>query len=404
MALIQAKNNMLDLLTISSSEASIMSGSWYQKLNQVSQQAVNTQVVDTFQQFYDRSIVDSIESSRRLLNYFDPVKMAATGNGNKCNAIRKIFSINKKYDEFLLDKQLLHSILNTQLNIVKNRIMSSGPQIIRKLQNNNFQDFPNFQIEINECTKTMSECSKLNHLFRRDRENSSFSTEEEEHIGALLRLNNNNIDLNVNNKPIEEQKEKINLKQQEFYKIDEEKLLNQYDIEYNNNRKEYFQDKIKSNEAIISDYKYEINLFRKNVNASEDRKKRILENCNSEERLAKFLNENLERRKKFDEKFAANLLASQQVDEDLVYYIKNLKEVNKSYHIIFLLDKSGSMCGQFDAVINSTQTVIKKRAALPITNDIVSIIKFNDMAVIEVQNVSVKDSITITNDVGGGKK
>jgi len=74
MALIQAKNNMLDLLTISSSEASIMSGSWYQKLNQVSQQAVNTQVVDTFQQFYDRSIamqyVKYFQSIRNMMNSY----------------------------------------------------------------------------------------------------------------------------------------------------------------------------------------------------------------------------------------------------------------------------------------------------------------------------------------------
>jgi len=128
----------------------------------------------------------------------------------------------------------------------------------------------------------------------------------------------------------------------------------------------------------------------------------ILEQFNDPKRLATFLNENLERRKKFDENFASTMLESQKTDQDLIYDIKNLKTINKNYHIIFLLDKSGSMYGQFDEVIKSTQTVIQKRASLPITSDTVSIIKFNDKAVAEVQNVSVKEPITIKNDVGGG--
>ena len=235
-----------------------------------------------------------------------------------------------------------------------------------------------------------------------DKDNSSFSAEEESILGSLLLLNNLKIDLSINDEPLADLTKKIAIKTAEFNQVAEKKLKNEFDIEYNNNKIKYLNEQIISNDALMQHYEVNCLSFQQNINASEQRKKMILEQFNDPKRLATFLNENLERRKKFDENFASTMLESQKTDQDLIYDIKNLKTINKNYHIIFLLDKSGSMYSHFDEVIKSTQTVIQKRASLPITNDTVSIIKFNDKAVAEVQNVSVKDLITIKNDVGGG--
>jgi hypothetical protein len=406
MTLMQTKSNnsIMDysLVTSTSSEANIMSSSWYQPLNNQNHQELCTQVECTFKDFYDKSIVNSIKSNARIFNYFDQVKMTQAGAEQKCLATKKIFSINKKYDDFILSKKRMHSTLNKQLAIIKNRLISIAPTIRRKLKNNDFKDFPNIDKEISDCTMTMNECRQLTAMLLEDKDNSSFSAEEESILGGLLLLNNLKIDLSINDEPLADLTKQIAFKTAEFNQVAEKKLKNEFDIEYNNNKIKYLNEQIISNDALIQHYEENCLSFKQNINASEQRKKMILEQFNDPKRLATFLNENLERRKKFDENFASTMLESQKTDQDLIYDIKNLKTINKNYHIIFLLDKSGSMYSQFDEVIKSTQTVIQKRASLPISNDTVSIIKFNDKAVAEVQNVSVKDSITIKNDVGGG--
>ena len=67
MTLIQtnSNNSIMDysLVTSTSSEANIISSSWYQPLNNQNHQELCAQVESTFKDFYDKSIVNSIKST-----------------------------------------------------------------------------------------------------------------------------------------------------------------------------------------------------------------------------------------------------------------------------------------------------------------------------------------------------
>lgn len=79
-----------------------------------------------------------------------------------------------------------------------------------------------------------------------------------------------------------------------------------------------------------------------------------------------------------------------------------IKVVVKRFHLIFIIDESGSMEGEpYNQVISRVQKVIEIRKALPLNKDKMSLIKFSDEARIEILNQSVNDEFKVSKMRGG---
>lgn len=79
-----------------------------------------------------------------------------------------------------------------------------------------------------------------------------------------------------------------------------------------------------------------------------------------------------------------------------------IKDVAKHFHLIFIIDESGSMSGgPYNQVMSSVEKVINIRKALPLTKDKMSLIKFNNEAKIEILSKSVNDEFKVSPIRGG---
>ena len=371
-------------------------GAYYIKNTENAVQKYSNEVEYMFSQLYSRDIIEAIHKNQIVLKYFDEKKTEAAVYA----ALKRVFALASNYDQFLQEKTLHHTRLNTQLMIIKNRLINNMPTIVRNLKNNTVSDFFHFKTELATCQALLAESrNSTNSLLKKD---FKYTNEDKANLGKLFRSDAIDIRLDEDKRTLSDLLTSIKTKDAELTAIQQEKLKLECDSLFYKNKKLFIDETIASNNGAIESHKFNIDELNEAKNETASSKREILSECYNPKSLTDFLESSRLRREQFDNEFAKSLLDTQQAYDTIADDIKELKSVNKKYHLIFMLDKSGSMDTHFKSVIKSVDEVIRHRRSLPIVNDMISVIKFDSKATIEHLNVSIKDTISISEEVGGG--
>lgn len=87
--------------------------------------------------------------------------MKQKGAANLYNSIEKVFRVASSLEEFLKEKACLQTKLNTQLVIIKDRIISKMPGVIKNLRNRKFETSFTFKSELDLCKEMLKQIEDL---------------------------------------------------------------------------------------------------------------------------------------------------------------------------------------------------------------------------------------------------
>lgn len=107
-------------------------------------------------------------------------------------------------------------------------------------------------------------------------------------------------------------------------------------------------------------------------------------------------------RKELQEHMLENMKRIREKQSNILESIADTSVLLKKFHSVFILDKSGSMTYHFEDVIKCVQEVLTYRKQESITDEKVSVIKFNSKAVFEIIDANVNGDIILSNEVDGG--
>ena len=148
----------------------------------------------------------------------------------------------------------------------------------------------------------------------------------------------------------------------------------------------------------------DIERLEKSKSENEAKKLEIVSSVNDVKKFDSVLKENEAICKKFDDEYTKSLMEINKKADETTKEISNLTQVYKNYHLIFILDESGSMRPYFNSVKASVKKVVENRRNQPVANDRWSVIRFNSAARTEVLNAEVKETVELSNCKGGDTK
>lgn len=392
-------DTLTTMMLLTASEQNILSGDWYQKREENDFNNLSATTYDAFKHLYDESVTEGIKKNAKLFKYFDEKTMNTVKPGTY-SSFKKLFSLSNRLSSILVEKKVKETNLLTKLNITSNQILDNKSLILNSLKNYKTEDFFSITRDIQECNKMLEQNRNLTQTIWTDEE-SSLTEEDEINLASIFLPNDQKIDFNISKNEIQAISDASTDIAHKLAIKENERLILKADKANNLKTIKYIDAQIELNDEIKENCESDIRQLLKNLSASSERQQVILNSINDEQKLEEFLKENLKKKNQLNEVFAKSLLENQNTKSD-VAGIKNLKFVKKNYHIIFALDNSGSMTDEFGSVLNSVNAILEKRKKLPVSNDTVSVIKFNSEANIEYLNAKIKETISIENECGGG--
>ena len=360
-----------------------------------SPEVLTSDIKNSFNNFYQKEVFEKIADNNCIFQYFDEAKMSEKNNQKLYESVVKVFTFSSDYSSIIEKKKQSISKLNTKLTMIKNNFISRSGRIVADLENNRLDNFFNLDGDLGECKVLLENSIELTNQL----DNKKISVNDQQNLGRLFNQVMD-IDFDLNRETLTRLSDEVRSAQKEFSDCSTQKLQLECEKGFHENRIKYIEESLRALDGTKIDYELNINTLEQDKNANDETKKDILKRI--EVSAKNFQEENDKRKKQFDEDFASTLIKSQQVDPDSINDIKNLKTIEKKYHIIFVLDESSSMTPHFDSVRNCVYNVIKSRKSLPIAKDRVSIIKFNTGAKIEYLNEDISANIVIKDIRGGG--
>ena len=357
-----------------------------------------------FLKVYDTKVVNSMEEyGMHLLRYFKVLKDTSP---DKYGSFNKIINSALEYKKALNDLKIAHGNLASKFGIIRTRLTDSYPICLKAILSltdddntgnssgfDNILSMLNFDNKLEECRSIYDSLEQITTKF-----NSiyDYNQNERENLSIILGSDNVKEILDNYDEQIRAFKEKIKSANESLSCVKKKKFENDSGAKFSKVKIDQLDNLIKQKQKQLDDMNKETEQFKKNKDSNMDTKKKMLDFFYDPEKNKEYLMRQKAIRQQFDDQYAKSLLEINKQSKELFDDIKNVKVVQKSYSIIFILDESGSMAPHFKTVITSVGKVIDKRKKEPITKDKVSIIKFNSKAVIEHINVDIKEDITIS--------
>jgi Mg-chelatase subunit ChlD len=139
-----------------------------------------------------------------------------------------------------------------------------------------------------------------------------------------------------------------------------------------------------------------------NIDLNDSKKVELMNELNDSKVLTSISQENQKKRNALQEELIKKIQTIRSKTTDLLETAVKTDILQKKYHLVFILDKSGSMDPHFKNVKQSVQEILQSRKEKSLSDEKISVIKFNDKAEFDTMDASIKDEIVITDDVGGG--
>ena len=362
---------------------------------------VARRVDNMFSDFYDLKTARSV-SNDLLLNTFKPL----TSHKEIYENMKILSESSAKFIKLINKMKVIHSDILYELKALNSRISSKyghlqqafnleaegeSNQVQQIIQNSDFRRYiKNCEDEIKKMSEMSEEFEKLSEDLKLNEDSLKQVLCDYNLLDAL-----NNLDDEIKNRS-----KAVSVYQDMLAKTLAAKIEFDNAFNYRNLKIKQIDSLAKQQEKLQEMLVQDIEKLEKTKSVNEAKKLEIFSSVDFDS----VLKENQAICKRFDDDYTKSLLEINKKADETTKEIGNLTQVYKNYHLIFILDESGSMNPYFNSVKASVKRVVENRRNQPVANDRWSVIRFNSTARTEVLNAEVKETIELSNCKGGNTK
>lgn len=365
---------------------------------------VAKRVNSMFSDFYDLKTARSV-SNDLLLNAFKP--LIDTAHKDIYENMKILSESAAKFVKLINKIKVIHSDILFDLKALNTRIGSKYGRLQQafNLEAEGESNLVQQVIENSDFSRYVKNCEDgIKKMTGMCEEFDTVCNLNEESLKQVLCDHDVRDALNNLDNDIKKHSEAVSVYQDELAKTIAAKIEFDNEFNYRDLKIKQIESLAKQQEKLQEMLVQDIEKLEKSKSENEAKKLEIVSSVNDVKKFESILKDNEAICKQFDDEYTKSLMEINKKADETTKEISNLTQVYKNYHLIFILDESGSMRPYFNSVKASVKRVVENRRNQPVVNDRWSVIRFNSTARTEVLNAEVKEAVELSNCKGGDTK
>lgn len=364
---------------------------------------------------YDNESAVTLGNNSQILNLLEPLKHSPDSKSVYESVLTLVNSADK-FNSLMTDMKMLQGDVITQLKILNEKFHNKFYNLVRAFARDAEVEYDEENFDKRLVKKILDSVDMSRFLEKCDQKIESLRTLNEklknvfdfsgqrENLVRVLGQENTRKKLDDYDDDIKEQSSLVDKQDKQLAKKLIELVEIDNELNFNTLKKKQIDKLIDQNEKLANDLKADVDKLKASRNENETKIKEILSNVSDPIKIKDMIDKEKSIRDEFDHLYVKTVFDIVEKTNELNKEIAEIKQVHKSFNLVFVLDESGSMESHFPTVKKSVMKIVQDRRSHPATKDKVSVILFNDKARVEILNASVNDIIKLPDCQGGSTK
>ena len=348
-----------------------------------------------FQNCYNDQSARFVSNFRFLERYFRNIEEK---NPEICRSVIELFKDANDYPRIILSLKKKHNEIIGLMGRIKLKIVSNFDDFDRALVNNNQRSLQ-IAMQLINVKEEIEECYGLLKQLKENCEDLEPKTNDSLDFRVFGSASQVQYSYAIESRQRHYEKERL---KDELNSIVASKYAADVNCEILNEKIDKADLSLKTLNQLKERLERDKDNLEKSINENDSAKEKLVKEISDPTRHIELMRNCEERRKELDNNFLKRMNQVRAKQVDILQDVEETRVLNKLYHLIFILDESGSMLASFDLVRNCVYDIVKRRNEKTKSDEKISIIKFNTKAEIEVLDASVRDKIEISDLRGGG--